>query len=54
MSAAIWEATASALPLEELAEIVGDVHGRPEGYEAAVAAAVEELTASAVLEQGGA
>lgn len=54
IAAAIWEATASALPPEELAEIVGDVHGRPEGYEAAVAAAVGQLTASAVLEQGGA
>jgi hypothetical protein len=54
MSPAIWEATASALPLEELAEIVGAVHGWPEGYQAAVAAAVEQLTASAVIEQGGA
>jgi hypothetical protein len=53
MGPAIWEATASALPLEELAEMVGAVHGRPEGYEAAVAAAVEQLTASAVLERGG-
>jgi hypothetical protein len=54
IATAIWDATASALPLEELAEKVGAVHGRPEGYEAAVAAAVEQLTASAVLEQGGA
>lgn len=54
MSPAIWDATANALPLEELAEIVGAVHGRPEGYQAAVAVAVERLTASAVLEQGGA
>jgi hypothetical protein len=53
MAQAIWDATARALPLEELAEFVGDVHGRPEGYAAAVAAAVEQLTACAVLERGG-
>jgi len=54
IAAAIWEATASALPPDELAERVGAVQGRPEGNQAAVRAAVEQLTASAVLEQGGA
>ncbi|MDQ0078454.1 ATP-binding protein [Arthrobacter oryzae] len=50
---AIWEATASAVPLEHLANEMGSVHGRPEGYRAAVAAAVGQLIAKSVLEQGG-
>jgi hypothetical protein len=50
---AIWEATASAVPLDQLTEQVGDVHGRPEDYRAAVAAATGQLIAKAVLEQGG-
>lgn len=54
IAAAIWEVTASALPPDELAERVGAVQGRPEGYQAACRAAVEQLTASAVLERGGA
>ena len=49
---AIWEATAIAVPLDQLAEQVGDRHGRPEGYRAAVAAAAEQLIAKSVLEQG--
>ncbi|MEK0155880.1 ATP-binding protein [Arthrobacter oryzae] len=49
---AIWEATASAIPLDELAEHVGEVHGRPEDYRAAVAAAAGQLIAKSVLEQG--
>jgi hypothetical protein len=50
---AIWEATASAVPLDRLTEQIGDVHGRPEDYRAAVAAATGQLIAKAVLEQGG-
>ncbi|MCY1220436.1 hypothetical protein D9M72_324490 [compost metagenome] len=50
---AIWEATASAVPLDQLAEQVGEVHGRPEDYRAAVAAAAGQLIAKSVLEQGG-
>ena len=50
---AIWEAAATALTLDELAERVGEVHGRPEDYRAAVAAAAGQLIAKAVLEQGG-
>ncbi|CAN7500311.1 hypothetical protein [Arthrobacter sp. LjRoot14] len=50
---AIWEATASAVPLDQLAEHVGEVHGRPEDYRAAVAAATGQLIAKSVLEQGG-
>jgi hypothetical protein len=49
---AIWEATASAVPLDELTERVGEVHGRPEDYRAAVAAATGQLVARSVLEQG--
>jgi hypothetical protein len=49
---AIWEATASAVPLDELTERVGEVHGRPEDYRAAVAAATGQLVARLVLEQG--
>ncbi|WP_454699229.1 hypothetical protein [Arthrobacter humicola] len=50
---AIWEATASAVPLDRLTEQIGDVHGRPEDYRAAVAAATGQLIAKSVLEQGG-
>ncbi|MBT2538252.1 ATP-binding protein [Arthrobacter sp. ISL-69] len=50
---AIWEATAAAVPLDQLAEEVGVRHGRPEGYQAAVTAAVGQLIAKSVLEQGG-
>ncbi|WP_104173248.1 hypothetical protein [Arthrobacter sp. Y81] len=50
---AIWEATASAVPLDQLADEVGARHGQPEGYRAAVAAAAGQLTAESVLEQGG-
>ena len=49
----IWEATAMAVPLDRLAEEVGNRHGRPEGYQSAVAAAVGQLIAKSVLEQGG-
>lgn len=49
---AIWEATQNALTPDQLAEEVAKVHGRPEGYRAAVATAVEQLTAKEVLEQG--
>lgn len=49
---AIWEAAATAVPLDRLAEEVGNRHGRPEGYQAAVAAAVGQLIAQSVLEQG--
>ena len=48
----IWEAAATAVPLDRLAEEVGNRHGRPEGYQAAVAAAVGQLIAQSVLEQG--
>lgn len=51
---AIWEAAVNAVPLEQLAEEVGRVHGRREGYRTAVAAAAGELVAKAVLERGGA
>ncbi|MFC7850170.1 hypothetical protein ACFUTU_17005 [Arthrobacter sp. NPDC057388] len=51
---AIWEAAAHAVPLEQLADQVGSVHGRQEGYRAAVAAAVGQLVEKSVLEQGGA
>ena len=50
---ALWEAAARAVSLEELAGAVGAVHGTPDGYRAAVAAAVEELIAKSILERGG-
>ncbi|MEO5320424.1 ATP-binding protein [Arthrobacter sp. CC3] len=50
---AIWEATASAVPLDRLTEQIGEVHGRPEDYRAAVAAAAGQLIAKSVLEQVG-
>lgn len=50
---AIWEATAGAVPLEQLAEAVGRVHGRQEGYRTTIAAAAGQLVAKSLLEQGG-
>lgn len=49
---AIWEASVNPLRLDQLAEEVGKVHGTPEGYRDAVAAATQQLIASSVLEQG--
>ncbi|MDR6505080.1 hypothetical protein [Arthrobacter oryzae] len=49
---AVWEATAAAVPPDHLAEEVGARHGRQEGYQAAVAAAAEQLIAKSVLERG--
>ncbi|WP_458781213.1 ATP-binding protein [Arthrobacter sp. D3-16] len=49
---AIWEATATPIRLDQLAEEIGGVHGRPEGYRDAVAAATEQLIEKSVLEQG--
>lgn len=50
---AIWEATAKAVGLDQLAEEVGKLHGTPEGYREAVAAAAEQLIAKSVMEQSG-
>lgn len=51
---AIWEAAAASVPLEQLADNVGRVHGRHEGYRIAVEAAAEQLVgATVVLERGG-
>ncbi|MDV8147009.1 ATP-binding protein [Arthrobacter sp. B10-11] len=47
---AIWEATVTAIPLDQLAEEIAEVHGRPEDYRAAVAAAAGQLIAKSVLE----
>lgn len=49
----IWEATANAVSPDNLADEVAKVHGRPEGYRAAVAAAAAQLIAKSVLERGG-
>jgi hypothetical protein len=49
---AIWEASANPVRLDQLAEEVGNVHGRPEGYRDAVVAATEQLIVKSVLEQG--
>lgn len=49
---AIWEATANPILLDQLAEEVGKMHGTPEGYRDALAAATEQLIEKSVLEQG--
>jgi hypothetical protein len=49
----LWEAAAGAVPLQELTEEVGRVHGRHEGYRTAVAVAAGQLVGKSVLEQGG-
>lgn len=49
---AIWERSVQPIPLSQLAEEVGKVHGTPEGYRDAVAAATAQLVAKSVLEQG--
>jgi hypothetical protein len=51
---AIWAASASPVPLVQLAEEVGRVHGTPEGYRHAVAAATAQLIQKSVLTDGGA
>ncbi|MDR6414907.1 hypothetical protein [Pseudarthrobacter sulfonivorans] len=49
---AIWKSTKTAVLADQLADDVGKVHGRPEGYRDAVAAAAGQLIAKSVLEQG--
>ncbi|MDQ0689814.1 ATP-binding protein [Arthrobacter sp. W4I7] len=49
---AIWEASANPVGLHQLADEVGKVHGTPEGYRNAVAAATAQLIAKSILEQG--
>lgn len=49
---AIWAASAGPVTPDRLAEEVGKVHGTPEGYRDAVAAATEQLIAESVLAQG--
>ncbi|WP_406636635.1 ATP-binding protein [Pseudarthrobacter quantipunctorum] len=51
---AIWAASASPVPLVQLAEDVGRVHGTPEGYRHAVAAATAQLIQKSVLTKGSA
>ena len=48
---AIWDASARPVRPGQLAEAVGRMHGRPEGYQEAVAAATQQLVANSVLEQ---
>jgi hypothetical protein len=49
---AVWEACAGPVGLDEVTEHVGNVHGEPDGYRTAVAAAVEQLIAKSILERG--
>ncbi|WP_461187582.1 hypothetical protein [Arthrobacter sp. Z4-13] len=49
---AIWEASANPVRLDQLTEEVSKVHGRPEGYRGAVAAAAAQLAERSVLEHG--
>lgn len=49
---AIWEATAKAVAEDQLADEVGEVHCRQEGYRDTVSEAVKQLIAKSVLEQG--
>jgi len=49
---AVWEACAEPVTLNEIAEYVGSVHGKPEGYRDAVAKAVEQLIKKSILERG--
>jgi len=48
---ALWEACAKPTTLDGITKHVGRVHGEPEGYREAVAAAVEQLIATPILEQ---
>lgn len=50
---AIWDATARPVTQKELTEEVARVHGRPEGYRAAVVKATEQLVGKEVLKEGG-
>lgn len=50
---AIWDATARPVTQKELTEEIATVHGRPEGYRAAVVKATEQLVGKEVLKEGG-
>ncbi|MDQ0118089.1 hypothetical protein J2T22_001266 [Pseudarthrobacter defluvii] len=50
---AIWEACAGPVSLVQLTDHVARVHGKPEGYRAAVAGAVEQLVSKSILERAG-
>ena len=50
---AVWEACAGPVSLGQLTDHVARVHGKPEGYRAAVAGAVEQLISKSILERAG-
>lgn len=49
---ALWEACSGPTELDQVTEHIAKLHGEAEGYQAAVASAVEQLTAKSVLERG--
>jgi len=48
---AVWDACAKPVSMDAITKHVGSVLGEPEGYREAVAAAVEQLIATPILEQ---
>ncbi|BCW79822.1 hypothetical protein NicSoilC5_18410 [Arthrobacter sp. NicSoilC5] len=50
---AVWEACAGPVSLGQLTDYVARVHGKPEGYRAAIAGAVEQLVAMSILDRAG-
>jgi hypothetical protein len=48
---AVWGACAKPVSLDGITNYVGSVHGKPEGYREAVAAAVDQLVAKSILER---
>ncbi|SCB75242.1 hypothetical protein GA0061083_0515 [Pseudarthrobacter enclensis] len=49
----LWAAAGKPASLVELTQAVRDVHGAPQGHEAAVVRAVEQLTAAGILQRSG-
>ncbi|MBT2248071.1 ATP-binding protein [Arthrobacter sp. BHU FT2] len=50
---ALWAAASKPASLNELTQAVRDVHGAPQGHQAAVVRAVEQLTAAGILQRSG-
>ncbi|BCW20206.1 hypothetical protein NtRootA9_29140 [Arthrobacter sp. NtRootA9] len=50
---AVWAAAGNPISLDHLTRAVREVHGAPQGHQAAVVRAVEQLTAAGILQRSG-
>ena len=49
---AMWHAAAGSIAMQAMVEQIGARHGLPEGYQAAIDAALDELVSRGILERG--